>query len=360
MALSTTPTGMALDELTALVARKVMTTRRSIQPFVEFSAILTELIRTWDTPGCRLVCAGHVTPDVEIAANQADVELIEKLGPSTFSTDSQGAVETVRSPRDLIYVANPNRVTGTGFSLSQLEQLARAVPQGMLFIDEYYFDHYGISGFPLVDLLTNVIILRSFTASFGITSSDAGFLLASPANIETVQNSCLNQPISATVRKTMFATLIDVEALVSHLQVIHDESLRLATELNRLKVQCLLTSTDFLLLRVADPERVGNFLAGYRTPVDNLHGYPQLENYLRYQVQSPYSNDKLLEAFKKMPVEYYRMKTLDRRTVKLRRTGEVSPSEKSNKFAPVAPMSEATVAMPPRWVKNRKQVAEKE
>jgi len=355
-----TMTGVEVDDLTALVAKKTMVTRTTILPFVDFTVFMAELLKTFYKPGSRLVADGHVTPEIDLAANRAEIELIETLGPSSFSSDVDSVLAAVRSAQDLIYVANPNRLTGANFPLTDLDKLARAIPQGTLFIDEHYFDYFGISGFPLLDLLTNVVIFRSFTASFGIASSDAGYILANSETINDIKDSCLLKPISSTVRKTIIATLTNEEVLSSHLHQVHEESLRLATALSRQKVQCRITATDFLLLRVADPKNVGNYLARYKAPVDNLDGYPQLENYLRYHIQSPYSNDRLLEAFKRMPADYYRMKPIDRRAVTLRRHPDSSEERATKRDLSDVLLQDSIPVQRSRWVKNRGVVTEKE
>ena len=357
---SNTMTSVGVDDLTALVARKIMATRTTILPFVDFTIFMSELLKTFYKPGSRLVAGGHVTPEIELAANRAEIELIEALGPSLFSSDPDSVLTVIKSPRDLIYAANPNRLTGANFSLSDLDMLARAIPQGTLFIDEHYFDYFGISGFPLLDLLTNVVILRSFTASFGISSSEAGYILANPETINVIKDSCLLEPISSTVRKTIFAALPNEKALSSHIHLVHEESLRLATALSRQKVRCRITTADFLLMRVADPKNVGNYLARYKAPVDNLDGYPQLENYLRYRIQSPFSNDRLIEAFKRMPADYYRMKSIDRRAVTLRRHPG-SPKEQAAERDISDVLSQDSIPMQrSRWRKSRGVVTEKE
>jgi len=53
-------------------------------------------------------------------------------------------------------------------------------------------------------------------------------------------------------------------------------------------------------------------------PIENLDGYPGLDNYIRYMVQSEKSNDIFLRAFDKMPVDYYKMKATDKRILTLR------------------------------------------
>lgn len=337
-----------------------MVTRSTILPFVDFTVFMAALLKTFYKSGSRLVAGGHVTPEIDLAANRAEIELIECLGPSSFSSDTDSILKAIRSPRDLIYVANPNQLTGANFPLSDLDMLARAIPQGILFIDEHYFDYFGISGFPLLDLLTNVVIFRSFTASFGISSSEVGYIMANPKTINVVKDSCLIKPISSTLRKTIFAALSNEEELSSHIRQVHEEALRLATALSRLKIQCRITAADFFLIRVADPKNVGNYLARYKIPVDNLDGYPQLENYLRYRIQSPFSNDRLIEAFKRMPADHYRMKSVDRRAVTLRyRSGSTKERAAERDISSVL-SQDSTPVQRSRWLKNKGVVTEKE
>jgi hypothetical protein len=99
-------------------------------------------------------------------------------------------------------------------------------------------------------------------------------------------------------------------------------------------------------MRVADPSRVGNALARYGTPVENLEGYPGLENYVRYVIQSPMSNDRLLSAFERMPSEYYRMDDIDDRSVMFHRPAatEMKP-ERSGKNSRLAGIDKARAGL---------------
>ena len=64
------------------MAKKIMATITTILPFVDFTVFMSELLKTFYKPGSRLVAGGHVTPEIELAANRAEIELIETLGPS--------------------------------------------------------------------------------------------------------------------------------------------------------------------------------------------------------------------------------------------------------------------------------------
>ncbi len=311
-----------LDDLIRLVAQGINVRRSEIVPFADYTDFLTELFNMTCAPTSHLISAGHATPEVEMAADRAETKPIEVFGVSPFATEVEAVLHSVQSTADLIYVANPNRVSGNNFSLKDLTALARAIPRGYLIIDEYYFEFFGITGLPLLAQFTNVIILRSFTGSFGIASIDSGYAVANRAVADQIRQALTHHRLSTTVKKTILAALLNREAMSARLKEVHQESLRLCQELTRLGVQTRLTATDFMLLRVADPRRVGNALARYKVSIDNLDGYRELNNFLRYRVQSPLTNDKLIDAFKAMPVDDYKLTAESRQALVLKRPGE--------------------------------------
>ena len=138
-----------------------------------------------------------------------------------------------------------------------------------------------------------------------------------------------------TSRKSIYQSLINDDALVFWLKEIHDESLRLAKSLTKIGVQCRMTATEHLLMRVSDPIQVGNFLAKKNVPLENLDGYPKMKNYVRYQIVSPFTNNFMLEAFEEMPAEYFKMSSPDKRAISLKRKSENTGDDrrfKSNNY----------------------------
>jgi len=297
--------------------------RDMVFPFVNFTDLMEHLFRSLDkNDGVSLIVSGHVSPAVAIAADRAHLSLREILGVSPFTGDPESTVNETTGANEIIYVANPNRVTGANYGLAELEILAEAVPDGALVIDEHYFDYYGITGLSLLERFDNVVIIRSLTASFGLGSDESGFVVAASEKINNLKESYGREKISGTNYKIITTCLISRDAIEMRLKLLHDESLRIAKGLNRLKVQNRITATDFMLLRVADPARVGNFLSRSKIEVENLDGYPELKNYIRYEIQSEMTNNLFLSTFGKMPVEFYRMDNLDRRMIHLRKAGQ--------------------------------------
>ena len=278
-----------------------------------------ELLKMLYRPSCNLICAGTANVDIAIAADRAEMKLVETVGNSPFAGDISSTLECVENDFDVIYVANPNRITGAGYSLADIENMAKAVGKGAVIVDEYYFDHYGITGLPLLDTSKNIVILRSFSRLCGIANFDAGFFMAGEKILRLIRDEIRLPGISVGARKMIMAATSNKVAAAFQLKEIHDESLRVAIALTKLGIQCRITPTDFVLMRVACPKDVGNYLTGQRVPIENLDGYPMMGHYMRYRVESRYMNDRLLEAADRMPPEYYRMSGFDRRAVTIRR-----------------------------------------
>jgi histidinol-phosphate aminotransferase len=318
----TTVDNQQVSDLTRTLGRRLMVTPESIYPFMDFDDLMPELFTLLAQNTDNIIGGGHLSPDALIAADRANLRVHETLGVSPFALDCDTIASAVSSPRDIIYIANPNRTTGANVGLSDLRHLVEQIPEGILIVDEYYYDYYGITAVPLLMQYSNVVILRSFTASFGIGSAEAGFVVASPTIIEHLAERFSTRAVTTTKYKVLATALDNDQALGTRLRMLHDEMLRVSTVLTRLGIQNRITAADFLLLRVADVTSTGNYLAKLHIPFDNLDGYPQLKGYLRYRVQSEMNNDQLIHAISKMPLDYYRIAGVDARITTLKRVGE--------------------------------------
>jgi histidinol-phosphate aminotransferase len=326
-----TVTRDSLDHLLEQLAHRFDVDPASVIPFTDFTDVMTALLEHVGNGRGKLLVTGHASPDTAIAAERAGLRTEEIVGASPFVSHPEDILEAVDSSANLIYLANPNRVTGSSYSLSHLSRIAQRVRDGALILDEKYYDYYGITGLPLLDRYTHVVIARSLTAGFSIGSDESGCLIGCPGFMSGFKNYYQWSRITSTMFRLLSTSLASGPAATKRLTQVHNEILRIANELTGMGVQNRITSADFLLLRVADPRRVANFVAGYGAPVENLEMYPDLQNYLRYRVQSPLSNDNLLSAFRRMPSEYYHLADIDRRVIMFHRPEESVPGRTLNR-----------------------------
>jgi histidinol-phosphate aminotransferase len=326
MARIATVTRNSLDELLQKLGRRLGVDADTVIPFTDHTDIMTALLGHIAEDQKTLVIAGHASPDIAIAADRAGLEAVEVLGASPFVSHAEDVLGAIDA-NSIVYMANPNWVTGSNYSFAQLDQIVSALPRGMLILDEKYHDYYGISALPLLEHHDQIIVIRSLSAGFSIGSDDSGCLAGSGGFMRGFKDSFEWSRISNTMYH-LLSTVIANEAVASkRLAEVHNEALRIANELTGVGVQNRITATDFMLLRVADPKRVGNFLAGVGAPVENLEGYPDMANYIRYRIQSPMSNDNFLTAFKRMPSEYHKMADIDKRAVMFHRPKETETTD---------------------------------
>ncbi len=314
------------DDLLEKLAARLEVDSSTVIPFTDFTEMMTALLEHIGQNQSRLLIAGHASADLAMAVERAGLQAVEIPGASPFVSHPEDVIEMIDSPANLVHVSNPNRVTGSDMSNNHLSRIAEKVSNGVLIIDEKYFDYYGISGIPLIAKYDNVVVIRSLTAGFGIRSDESGCLIGSPHFISGFKNYYQWSHITTTMFRLLSMSLTDKTLATRQLNQIHDEALRVSNQLTALSLQNRITSADFLLLRVADPQKVANFLARFGSPVDNLSVHSDLAEYLSYRIQSPLSNDNFISACKRMPVEYYRMSDIDKRAVMFHRPGESSSS----------------------------------
>jgi len=310
------------EEVAGAAASEAGVANDNVYPFGDFTRTMEELLKLLYHPSCTLISAGHVTPDVALAAHGAEIKLVEAMGNSPFAGDVTPALKTIGTGHDILYLGNPNLVTGATYSRADLKRLSSAVPEGTVMVDERLFGCGGITAAPLLSCLDNLVIFRSFSGLRNTPAPNAGFVAAGRDVIMKIRESVSPDVISRAVRDKIIRGGFGDSARATQTSQICHESLRIATELTRLGIQCRTTPTDFLLIRVANVKDTGNFLTANSVTVENLDGYPHMRNYLRYRLESRQMNDRLVDAFRRMPHECYRGAMPDKRRMRLYRRGD--------------------------------------
>ncbi|MDZ4724202.1 MAG: aminotransferase class I/II-fold pyridoxal phosphate-dependent enzyme [candidate division Zixibacteria bacterium] len=316
----------SLQHILPLLGTQFKVEPNSLLVYNDSTDFMTALLAVWNEPSTKLVVAGHCTPDLAISADRAGIEIIEALSLSPFSGDVEAVLSQIERSEDIVFIANPNRLTGSSFSMADIEQFAQAVPRGLVIIDEYYIDYFGATALPLLQQYTNLVILRSLHGHTTAISHAAGVLIGSASTMRKIRNEIRLEKISSQTI-ALAAKAIEAGSSVAE-QVIstHEEMLRIATVLTKLGVHYRLVATDFMLIRVAQPIQAGNWLVREGVNFENLDGYPGLEGYLRYSIHSVNMNALLTRAFQSMPKESYAINRMDNRPVTLRKgTSESEP-----------------------------------
>jgi histidinol-phosphate aminotransferase len=232
--------------------------------------------RTFLAPGRR---AAVQLPTYPLYAIASGIEGAE-------TRDARLDAESLRG-FDVVWVCNPANPTGELVEPESIAELAEALPDAMVAVDEAYFEYAGKTVVPFVGERPNLIAIRSLSKAFGFAALRVGYAIASRKVVVELDRRRAPAPISAPAARIAAAALrkplLDVEAEVA-------ERERIREALVAAGFRCPPSHANFVYVPVEN----GPGLAG-RLEAQGLavRSYPQA---IRITPRLPAENDRLLAA----------------------------------------------------------------
>ncbi|VFP78051.1 Histidinol-phosphate aminotransferase [Buchnera aphidicola (Cinara cuneomaculata)] len=142
-------------------------------------------------------------PTYDMYAINADIFNIRKIIIpllSNFQLDLISIKKNINNVK-LIYVCNPNNPTGNMFLRKNIISILKFIPKTtLLIIDEAYIDYAIENSF--IDILnqyTNLVILRTLSKAFGLSSLRCGFVLSNTYVINILKKVLTPYPIATPI-----------------------------------------------------------------------------------------------------------------------------------------------------------------
>ena len=196
----------------------------------------------------------------------------------------------------LTLVAQPNNPSGTLAPPAEIRALA-ARTEGVVVVDEAYVDFAGAGASLLsaLDAHPNLVVLRSFSKSFGLAGVRLGLLFAHPALVAEYRKVKDSYNVDRLAMRAGVAALRDTAHHAEMVRRVVDERARLGGLLrDRFGWTFPEPRANFVLCRVgADAERVYRALAA-RDILVRWWEAPELREHLRISVGRPGDTDRLM------------------------------------------------------------------
>lgn len=138
---------------------------------------------------------------------------------SDYKHDLPAMLAKVNENTKLLFIANPNNPTGTLLSKAEIDDLLSKLPDSVtVILDEAYFEFAEVSkiapdGIDYVKEGKNVIVLRTFSKTFGLAGLRVGYGVASPEIIDLFNRVRGPFNISTVAQAAAIAALQDEEHL---------------------------------------------------------------------------------------------------------------------------------------------------
>jgi histidinol-phosphate aminotransferase len=179
---------------------------------------------------------------------------IHEAVPSTHPTEAFAELPPSLGPdpAPLKFIVNPNSPTGALFPTADVEA-AVAASSGVVVIDEAYVDFAPHSCLPLLERHDNLLLLRTFSKSYGLAGLRIGFALGGRDLIETMDAV----KDSYNVDRLAIAAAVAAIQDESHHRALVEEVVRnrgeLAAELETLGFELVPSAANFVFARPPKP-----------------------------------------------------------------------------------------------------------
>ncbi|GAA3958913.1 histidinol-phosphate transaminase [Allohahella marinimesophila] len=259
--------------------------------------VLLILAQAFAGPGREVLFSQYAFAVYPIAA--ATVGATAVVVPARdYAHDLMAIQEAITPHTRLIYLANPNNPTGTGFSDDDFLHFMEMAPLHCLVVlDEAYFEFAGHqSGIGLLTRFPNLVVTRTFSKAFGMAGLRLGYSVSSPQVAEILNR--VRQPfnVNSVALATALAVLDDPNYVRDVVELNALGLKQLQAGLKTLDLACLPTEANFVTFH-AGPKAGAIYDALLREGVivRPLAGYDMPE-YLRVSVGLDSENERFLSV----------------------------------------------------------------
>src|ERR1700736_763698 len=253
--------------------------------------ILDLVAKAYIDPGARVVLSRPTYPMFRILTEMAGGSIDEVMAVD-LRLDRPAFLERAHQAR-LTWLCNPNNPTGELLPADFMEEVA-ATTDGVLVVDEAYFETSGVTALPLIETMPNVVVVRSLSKGFGLAGVRVGYALAGSAISEALRRVRPPGSISMVSAALGAQALSDVDGMRQRVQQVKAERVRLLQQLRALGLEVRDSAANFLLVRTgrsAAPSLLKRGLVVRTFPTTS-----PLAEYIRVTVRRPQENDRLVAA----------------------------------------------------------------
>lgn len=259
------------------------------------------LLRIFCEPGRdRVLIAPPTYGMYEVSARIHDADVDRVVMGSDFQPRPDAMREAWGPRTKLLFLCSPNNPTGNLLDPDKVDRVIETFP-GIVVVDEAYIDFCERpSRAPEVRKRENLVVLQTFSKSFGMAGARVGIAFAGEDVIRYMMKVKAPYNLSSPAAARAAEALDHLKRMRQNASAIRGERQRLGGMLENLPhVQAVFPSNaNFLLARFGDARRLWKELAEAGIIVRYRGGEPLCEGCLRITVGRPEENDKLIETLK--------------------------------------------------------------
>lgn len=254
-------------------------------------------------PGEAIVYAEYSFAVYALATQEVGARAIE-VRARDYGHDLDAMAAAITADTRLVFIANPNNPTGTFLPAGQIAAFLAKVPSHVVVVlDEAYNEYLEpaqqYDSIEWVRRYPNLLVSRTFSKAYGLAGLRVGYAVAQPALTDLLNR--IRQPfnVNSLAQAAAIAALGDAAFLRESAELNRAGKAQLAGAFERLGLEYVPSSGNFVLVRVGDDDEAGNrvnlALLKQGVIVRPVGGY-KLPRWLRITVGLPEENAACIAA----------------------------------------------------------------
>ena len=185
---------------------------------------------------------------LEVYSKLYNIKKIKIGYNKNFSPNLTKLLKSINSKISLIVLANPNSPTGTILKFEKIIEIIKKAKKFNIpvLIDEAYFGFYQFSYIKLVNKFSNLLILRTFSKSFGLAGLRIGYLVANKNVIKEISKYKPMYEINSIACKIANFLIKNPKISTEYINKTNQGKKYLQKELIKLKIPYLKTYANFI------------------------------------------------------------------------------------------------------------------
>ena len=237
----------------------------------------------------------------QIYARLTDTTVVEVPLLNGLDLDTEQMLKAALSQEaHVVIICNPNNPTGSLFPREDILRLVRESGK-IVVVDEAYAEFSEETLIPELENYPNLVILRTFSKSFGMAGLRLGYLLGQPETIALINKVRPPFNVNSFSQKAGILALDYLAEYQTQIQQIKKETHKLQKGLTQLPdVVVYPTWANFILFKPLDPDGWAAELLKRGFLVRNMGILPELGKCLRISAGLPEENEGFLRAIREI------------------------------------------------------------
>jgi histidinol-phosphate aminotransferase len=223
---------------------------------------------------------------------------------NTNSLEDENKNEMNQGVVKIIFICSPNNPTGNLIHKDDIENILNNF-DGLVVIDEAYQDFSGNkSWLNRLDEFQNLVVINTFSKSFGMADARLGMLFANPEIIHYLNTIKMPYNVTQHTIELALEALNKINKKEAFIEELLNGRKYLESELKAISTvkKVFPSDTNFILFKVDDADAVYKYLLANQVIIRNRDKAPLLKGCLRVSVGTTLENERFIEVLKKYTI----------------------------------------------------------